>query len=196
MVELDVHVCKSGELVVIHDETVDRTTSGKGKVSRLTLSELQAYSIHHNEHIPTLDEVISLVKRKIKINIELKGKNTGKEVALFLKKHFREGWKSTDFLISSFSISELRSFRHSDTRTPLAVLYGSIKFFPLSVAHSLKACAINVDKKSMTLHFLNRCHNKNLAVYVYTVNTKREMQRMKKLGVDGIFSDYPDRMMN
>ncbi len=103
MVELDVHVCRSGEIVVIHDSKVDRTTGGTGYVADKTLDELRTLDAGKGEKIPTLQEVLTLVNRKVKVNIELKGTGTAKPVFQLLEKHVRElGWSYGDFLISSF----------------------------------------------------------------------------------------------
>ncbi len=80
MTELDVHVCASGEVVVIHDETLDRTTDGKGQVSDHKLSELKQLDAGNGEEIPTLAEVLMLLKDKVMLNIELKGLGTAKPV--------------------------------------------------------------------------------------------------------------------
>jgi len=74
MIELDVYVCKSDELIVIHDDKVDRTTNGQGYVVNKTFEELRTLDAGKNEKIPTLSEVLNLVNRKAKLNIELKGK--------------------------------------------------------------------------------------------------------------------------
>ena len=85
MTELDVHLCRSGEIVVIHDETVDRTTDGSGRVSDLTLNELKLLNAGQGEAIPTLYEVLSLLRDMISLNIELKGLGTAKPVSDLVK---------------------------------------------------------------------------------------------------------------
>jgi len=80
MTELDVHVCASGELVVIHDENVDRTTNSKGWVSKLSLTELKRLDAGAGETVPTLAEVLDLLKDRIMLNIELKGLGTAEPV--------------------------------------------------------------------------------------------------------------------
>src|SRR6056297_2287931 len=74
MVELDVYVCSSGELVVIHDDKVDKTTNGKGYVSEKSFDELRKLDAGMGEKIPTLQEVLDLIDKRAKVNIELKGK--------------------------------------------------------------------------------------------------------------------------
>ena len=80
MIELDVHVCKTGEVVVIHDEKVNRTTNGKGYVSQKNLESLKKLDAGKGKKIPTLIEVLDLVNKRVKVNIELKGKKTAERL--------------------------------------------------------------------------------------------------------------------
>ncbi|MFH0849946.1 MAG: glycerophosphodiester phosphodiesterase family protein [Candidatus Bathyarchaeota archaeon] len=80
MTELDVHLCASGELVVIHDETVDRTTDGSGRVGEMTLGELRALDAGKGERIPTLEDVFSALQDRIAVNVEIKGRETAEPV--------------------------------------------------------------------------------------------------------------------
>jgi len=88
--ELDVQVCKTGELVVIHDMRVDRTTDGQGLVSQLTSSELRCLDAGDKEKIPTLGEVLDLVDNRIEIHVELKSAGTSEKTAVLLKKYVKE----------------------------------------------------------------------------------------------------------
>ena len=112
MIEFDVYVCKSGELVVIQDDTLERTTNGKGLVIEKTLAELKELDAGKEEKIPTLEEIMDLADKKVKINIELKGDNTAKPVLNMIEKYVDEkGWKYDDFLVSSFNHNELKKFK-------------------------------------------------------------------------------------
>ncbi|MFA5870699.1 MAG: glycerophosphodiester phosphodiesterase family protein [Candidatus Paceibacterota bacterium] len=194
MIECDAHLCKTGELVVIHDNTVNRTTNGKGRIHNKTYSELKALDDGKGEHIPKLQEVIELISRKVCLNIELKGKGTGAAVATMLTMYYGMGWRPSDFVVSSFSRRELRAFRKIDAKTPIGYLifvniFGSIHF-----AKKIKAYSINPNFKMVTKNFINKAHKKGLKVYAYTVDTKEDADRMKELGVDGVFSDCPDKI--
>ena len=104
IVELDVHICQSGEIMVIHDIKVDRTTNGTGFVGDKTLDELKTLDAGKGEQIPTLQEVLDQINRRVKVNIELKGNSTAKPVLKLLEKYIKEaGWSYNDFLISSFN---------------------------------------------------------------------------------------------
>ena len=89
-IELDVHLSLDGELMVIHDETIDRTTNGKGYVNKMTLQELKGFRINNNQEIPKLKEVFDLVNHQCFINIELKGIGTAKPVVDLIEEYVVE----------------------------------------------------------------------------------------------------------
>ena len=108
MTELDVHVCASGDVVVIHDETLDRTTNGKGNVSDHTLTELKQLDAGKGEQIPLLQEVLELLKDRIMLNIELKGLGTAEPVYKIVKK---TGWSNQDLTVTSFNRDMLTEYK-------------------------------------------------------------------------------------
>ncbi len=117
MIEMDIFKCKTGELVIIHDNTVDRTTNGKGYIRDLTFQELRILDAGKGEKIPTLTEVLDLVNNKIKINLELKGEETAGPVCELIRKYVEEkGWNYNDFYISSFNHRLLQEFISVNTR--------------------------------------------------------------------------------
>src|SRR3990167_11327492 len=100
MIELDVQLCKSGELVVIHDDTVNRTTDGSGFVKKIKLKNLKKLDAGEEERIPTLEEILNLVDRRVKVNIELKGPKTAKPVLKLIDEYIKtKGWNIDDFII-------------------------------------------------------------------------------------------------
>jgi len=116
-IELDVHLCSDGELIVIHDETIDRTTNGKGVVNKFTALELKKYGI------PTLIEVFDLVNRRCFINIELKGIETAKPVNDLINHYISDKkWKINDFLISSFDWNMLEKIQLLNPKIRICVL--------------------------------------------------------------------------
>jgi glycerophosphoryl diester phosphodiesterase len=193
MVELDVHICKSGEVVVIHDDTVDRTTNGTGKVCELTLSELKRFDAGKGERIPTLEDVMHHIDGATGINIELKGEGTAEPVHRITDEFMENGWKTSDLLVSSFNLGELVAFRSlSDTRVGL--LYGHFNESILETADRLNAFSLNPYYKGVNGDFIKDIHERGFSVYPWTVNDPRDIARMKALNVDAIISDYPDRV--
>ena len=186
-VELDVYFV-DGELIVIHDHDVDRTTNGTGLVMEATFSSLRALNAGENEKIPTLDEVIALIDHKAGINIELKGPNTAVPVCNLLRKLVSKGWKPSEFLLSSFNHKELAL---ADEAFRRGVLFYKMSDYFLQT-RSLNAYSINLSIKLISKEVVEQAHQEGLKVFVYTVDDRTEMENLKRLGVDGVFTNYPD----
>ena len=89
-IELDIHLSADGEIMVIHDETIDRTTNGSGCVNSLTCTELQQFRIREQQYIPTLIEVLDLIDRKCSVNIEIKSTNLADKLVTVLEQFIIE----------------------------------------------------------------------------------------------------------
>lgn len=193
-VELDVHLAKSGELVVIHDETVDRVTHGRGKVADKTLAELKGYTLEGGEKIPTLEEVFDLVNRRCIINIELKGPSTAKPVADLIRKYLAErGWSSGDFFVSSFNHHELFAFHQLLPEVRTGALLEGIPLRYAAFAEEMQATHVVLNHHTVNQEFVRDAHTRGLKVFVYTVDDPDAMKELLAMGVDGIISNYPDR---
>lgn len=196
MIELDVQVCASGELVVIHDETVDRTTKGTGIVSQLTWTELQNLIIEDGQRIPSLEEVVELCQGRCKVNIELKGVSTGKPAAeLVSNLLMEEGYAAENYLISSFDEQELLDFKSICPKVPLALLLRELNEERLSTAKRIGVGAINLRHEALSQEVVTEIHGHGLMLNAWTVNDQKAIERAVELGVDGIFSDFPDTVI-
>ena len=196
MIEFDVHLCKSGELVVIHDATVDRTTNGTGYVKNLTLSELQKLDAGNGEKVPTLQEVLALINRKCIVNIELKGPHTALPVAQVIQEYIQKNnWHYSDFLVSSFNHRQLAIVKQLDSQIPLGVLVRCVPVHYAQIAEELDAVAIIAYYQETENGFIQDSHKRGLNFYVWTVNEPNDIQEMFALGVDGIIGNYPDRIL-
>lgn len=194
MIEFDVMQCKTGEIVVIHDDTVDRTTNGHGFVKDLTLKELRKLDAGDEQQIPTLQEVLELVKRKCKVNIELKGTSIAQKVADIIQDYIKtKNWLHSDFLVSSFDFVELKKFKEVCSHVAVSLLFYEPEDY-IKIAQAYNANFIGLDMSLVTKDVLDAAHQNNIKVLVYTVNDLLEIKNLKDLGVDGIFSDYPDRL--
>ena len=192
-VEIDVRFV-DGELVIIHDATLDRTTNGHGDISRKSFAELRALDAGQGERIPTLREVFETVDRRAFINIELKGRRTAGPVGALIAEFVeRRGWRYEDFVVSSFYRTELRAV--SDSRIPIALLLTRpSRLYALS-AWSVRAGALNPALRFVTQRFVEDAHRRGLKVFVYTVNEPADIARMREWGVDGVFTDFPERAL-
>lgn len=194
MVEIDVHLCKTGELVVIHDETLDRTTNGIGEVKNHSLTELKTLDAGNGEKIPTLNEVLDLINIRVKINIELKGIGTSLAVAKTIKSYIKNGWDSNLFYVSSFNHIELMEFKKLMPQIKLGALIYHLPFDLAQIGVDLGVFSINVSNEFLSQELINDAHIKGLKIFVYTVNKQEDIAKIKLMGVDGIFSNYPDRL--
>ncbi len=193
-IELDVHLTKDKKLVVIHDNSVGRTTNGKGWVKNLTFKQLRKLDAGKEEKIPTLKEVFDLVNKRIMIHIELKGKGTAKPVIKLIEQYTKKGWWYNHFIISSFNFKELKNFYKLNKKVRLAVLFEKNPEKYFKKAALINAYSINFPLTLVTKKYVEKAHEEGLKLFVWTVNTKKNIARMKKLKVDGIFTNFPDRV--
>ncbi len=190
-IEVDVHFVDN-RLVVIHDNTVDRTTNGRGRLANFTFEQLRALDAGLGELIPTLEEIIELIPRGIMLNVELKGKGTAVPVGEFFNRLIREGvWRESDTLVSSFEPSELRAL--SKCELPLAILFTRPPRDFSVIAQNLGVTAVNPHRRYATASFVRAAHQKGLRVFPYTANLSQDIQRLCSVGVDGLFTDFPDK---
>ncbi|MDH3976110.1 MAG: glycerophosphodiester phosphodiesterase family protein [Deltaproteobacteria bacterium] len=195
MIELDVHLCRSGELVVIHDENVERTTNGSGLVPDMILEALKKLDAGKGESIPLLSEVIDLIDKRCALNIELKGKGTALPAVRIVSAAIKEkGWLKDDFLFSSFSREELIASREAFSDIKLGLNIAEVADEFSSFANDLSLFSIHPDAHIVTKELVGRIHKLGMKVFVWTVDDPRQIAWMKKLGVEGIFSNYPDRL--
>ncbi|SEL61619.1 glycerophosphoryl diester phosphodiesterase [Aquimarina amphilecti] len=192
-IEIDVHKCKSGEIVVIHDETLQRTTNGKGKVSGFTLQELKKYRTRGEYRIPTLDEVLDFVNAKCTLNIELKGIGSAIPVIELLEERIKDSkWDYDNFVLSSFDHSQLFQIKSRTSKFRLGVL--TEKNIPsiLKVAETLEAFSLHPPISSLQKEEVTSAKNKGYKVYTWTVNDISKIESSKTWKVDGIITDFPN----
>jgi len=189
--ELDVHLSSDGELVVIHDETLQRTTDGAGRVADVSLSQLQLLDAGQGERIPLLEEVLDLAQGKAGVNIELKGTATGAAVArLLLRRKIAAGREK--ILASSLYERELREFAALLPQQPLALVAERPSRSLWALAEELDLWSLNLEKSCIDERLIEKAREHKRRVLVFTVNDITEVARLRKLGVDGIFTDYPE----
>lgn len=194
-VELDVHICKSGELVVMHDFTVDRTTNGTGAIADLTLTELKKLRIDDLHQIPTLDEVLQLFHKSHLINIELKGKDTAEPVCDCIDRNVKEAkFDYQNFIVSSFQREELARVAECNAKIPLGILTQASVEQALEWADAFSAQAIHPHFSLLTAENVALTRQKGYQIFTWTVNEFKDIQRVKELGVDGIITDFLDRI--
>lgn len=194
MIEIDVFKIKSGEIVVFHDDEVDRLTNGTGLIENYTFKELEQLLVTGNHKIPTLEQVLEVIDNKIPLNIELKGDNTATDTYRIMQEQIDAGkWSEDHFVISSFKWNELEDMRALHPNVSIAVLTDDNPLDALLMAKKLEAIAINPYYKLLTKENVQLIHNAGYKVLPWTVNEEEDIKKMKEIGVDGVFTNYPER---
>ena len=194
-IELDVHASLDGHLIVIHDDTIDRTTNGKGFVNQMTLAELKSFRINENIEIPTLEEVLNLVNKTCFVNIEIKGIDIADKVVAVIEHYISDkNWKLEDFIVSSFDWNNLQQVRFLNDAIRIGVLTETNLDLAISFARFMKAEALHPDFEFLTKENTAKIKEYGIQVFPWTVNETEAIQRMKDFQVNGIITDYLDRI--
>ena len=194
-IEIDVFRCASEELVVFHDQTLEKLTNATGYIEQLDLDSIRNIEVLNGFTIPTLEEVLNLINGRVMLNIELKGSQTAILTDQMLQTFFeKETWSAEKILISSFDWEELKLFYEVNQKVPIAILTEDDPLDALPIAKELNAVAINPNYKSLNKENLTKIHKKGLKIYPWTVNQPEEISALLALGVDGIITDFPERV--
>jgi len=195
-IEIDVHLNASGEVMVIHDETVDRTTNASGKVKELTSDDFRKIRIKNTvENVPTLTETIDFLTASCLLNIEIKSADATdgviREIDLAVEE---KGWSFDQFLISSFDWLVLKKIKETRPEIPIGVLTETdlplaIEFAKVYGAHSIHPHFHLIDELSVS-----QMQSIGLKVFAWTANDPSDIKQLKDFGVDAIISDFPDRI--
>jgi len=188
-VELDVRKTKDNKIVIIHDADVKRTTNGEGLVSELTLKEIKNLSTDI-EKIPTLEETLDFLDKKVKVFVELK--EVGIEEQVLSIVHAKSLEKNV--VITSFLEDALKKVRELDKDIETGLIYAK-HTNPIKAALELKANYLFALYRFTHTANVQKAHENGLKVVVWTINTPEEVEEYAKKGVDGIASDKPDILM-
>ena len=195
-IEIDVYRCASGELVVFHDETLERVSTRINRIEELTLAEIRLICLHGGHSIPTLQEVLDFLDNRVVLNIELKGKNTAQEAFKCVEEACRtKTFLKENILISSFHDTELRAYRNLDATIKIGVLTRNDIEEDIELAKEINAFSIHPYYQQVDLSLINRLHALNFKVYPFTVNEVQQIEEFIEYHVDGLFCDYPDRAL-
>lgn len=191
-IEIDVFAVED-ELVVIHDDRLETTTNGAGYVTQQSLAYLRSLDAGKGQKIPLLREVFDLVDGRVGVNVELKGPETAEPVMKLIDEY--KGLPGLDYgqiLVSSFNRRELIKVRSLTPDIPIGVLVRGIPLDDAGFAEDLGAVSVHAGLSSVHRTFVDDAHRRGLKVFVYTVNHRNDLKRMRAMGVDGVFTNYPD----
>ena len=196
-IEIDVFKCLSGELVLSHENNLKRLTGKSGQLEKLTLGELKKFLVVGKYKIPTLTDVLKTIETPLFVNIELKGLNTAQATSKIITNLSKStSWRLENFIISSFNWNELEQFRSIDKNTPVGVLLSNSTSIneAIEFGKKINAQAIHPNFKLLNEKTVKKIKNNGFKIYTWTVNSKDDINYMKKFKVDGIISDFPDKI--
>ena len=196
-IEIDVFKSKTGELVVYHDPFLSRLSNSNAFIEQISLDSIKKVELKGGLSIPTLKEVIDIIPEKIFLNIELKGSNTAFKTNKVIIEYLKEfNLPPSKFIISSFRWDELKKIRSINKDIPIAILVDSLYKIDdaIKLAKQINAFALNPNKNFITKEIVNNIQSNNIKVYPYTINTSRNIRRVRSMGVDAIITDYPERI--
>jgi glycerophosphoryl diester phosphodiesterase len=219
VLETEIQGTADNILVLMHDSTVDRTTNGSGPISSFTLEELKTLDAGYNWSadggqtfpfrgsgitVPTLEELCTALPT-VRINIDIKQEKPS--LVASLCKTIRTFDMVDKVMVASFSSKVLKAFRRGCPEVTTSAGTGEVALFFLMNLVFLGGFyrsgfqAFQIPEHSsglrvLTKRFVKTAHDLNLAVHVWTINETMDMQRLLELGVDGIITDYPDRLIS
>jgi len=184
-VEVDVRRCATGEIVVIHDETVDRVTDGTGAVADRSLAELQDLDVlGTGEGVATLADVVAVLPDGVALHVELKETGIAADALAVATEH------GGDVVVSSFETATLREAREAGGES-LALLFGSDRDGVLDDARRLDCRAVHPHRELCEASFVVRCHEAGFAVNAWTVQSSAQGEWLHDAGVNGLIADAP-----
>jgi glycerophosphoryl diester phosphodiesterase len=189
-----VYLSRDGQIVVFHDDVV--FFEGKSQeISKLSLLEIQTIHLQCGQKIPTLIAVLDLLNKSCIINIELKGKKTAKPVVELILSYIKKyNWSYNHFLVSSFVKINLLEVKGLDSKIRLAILEDADLELAIDFAKYINAYAINPHYKLIDKDQTKCMQEKGFKVFAWTVNAVDDIKKVSNFGVDGIISDYPERI--
>ncbi len=196
-IEIDVFKSKTGELVVYHDPFLSRLSNSNAFIEQISLDSIKKVELIGGYFIPTLTEIVDIIPEKIFLNIELKGQDTSFETNKIITNYLKTyNFPISKFIISSFRWDELKKIRSINKDIPIAILVDSLHKIndAIKLAKQINAFALNPNKNFLTKEIVNNIQSNNIKVYPYTINTPRNIRRVRSMGVDAIITDYPERI--
>jgi glycerophosphoryl diester phosphodiesterase len=200
MIELDLHITRDRRVVVIHDPTLDQTTNLSGRVDRISLDEIRLADAGKSERVPTLEETLELTAGKARLYLEIKDPRAAKETLRIVRLRHCQ----SDVMIASFDIELMRLLGEEVHDIELGVIVGSTSLSPwvrwreavpwIALQHiSYQTLCIQVN---LCLGYTAaRVKASGKKLFVWTADTERQFARAVAMGVDGIVTNVPDRLV-
>ena len=192
-VEFDVQVCKSGELIVMHDDLVDRTTDGTGYVAELSLTELKKLDAGKGQKVLTAKEALDAIDRKTRVNIDLKGLGTAAPVMELIRDYVENrGWQLPDFIVSSFDHRQIKQLHDLEPQLFLGTTLIGVPMDLAAFGEQAGASFVMLHRETVAAPFVKDAKRRGLEVYVFTVDGEIQFAPLRGLGIDAVYSNAPD----
>lgn len=191
-IEFDVRRTQDGHIVLVHDRHTGRVASRRLTIRKAAMAELQSLEMKNGLAIPTLDEAVALIGKKAKVNIEIKSPDCVAQVIELIQAYVKKGYPYNHFMVSSFSPAVLRTAFQLDKQVP----YGLLQIWPVRFRwlRSVKLSAVGFYHISaLTPFIIKLAKRRGLYTYAYTVNGFEEAKQLKRMGIDGIVTNYPNK---
>jgi glycerophosphoryl diester phosphodiesterase len=189
-VEIDVQLTADDHLVIMHDKRVDRTTNGHGYLSEMSLRELRTLDAGLGQTIPLLEEVLGAASGRSGMMIEIITPGIAGRVVEMVQQTRFEG----PVLYASFLHAELLAVRNRQPSARTLALFEGIPVGGVDFLLNARPTHVGLAFDSVTPEFVSKLQSNGLTVFTYTVNDLRDFERALKVGVNGIISDYPERL--
>ncbi|MBS1791353.1 MAG: glycerophosphodiester phosphodiesterase [Acidobacteria bacterium] len=200
MIELDLHLSRDQQVVVIHDETMDHTTNCKGLVGQLTLDEIKRADAGKGERVPTLDETLDLTSGKVRLYLEIKDRKAAPETLRIIRSRKCQD----EVMFASFDIELMRQLGEEVRDIELGVILGTETLnpvvrwreaFPWIALRHVNYQVLCMQVELCMRYLTKRTKAQGKKLYVWTADEDRQFSRMLQLGIDGIVTNKPDRLV-
>lgn len=190
-IEVDVHLSQDGHVVVIHDETLDRTTNGRGRVDAHAFAALRALDAGKGERIPTLEEVLEVCRGRATPFIELKGSGVEEPVVAIL----REARMESAAWVKAFDHRKLLRTKELAPGLRAACLLVGRPVDPVGIARSARADGLSLNVDYVDRDLVEECHAAGLVVCAWNCNDPSRLRALRETGVDWLGTDAPSSMV-
>lgn len=192
-VEVDVRLVR-GELLLLHDETLARTTGAAGRLQEWEVPALRRLDAGAGQRIPFLREVLHWLPPSMTLHAEMKGERSAPAVAELLGGGAGREPALARTVVSCFDPDQLRDLRRAEPGVRIGLLFPTLPSDLGTLAAELEPESLHLSFEGTTPESVARAHALGLKVLVYTVNEREELERVRAAGADGVFTDFPDRI--
>lgn len=190
-IEIDIHLSSDGRLMVIHDDTVDRTTNGSGAVKDLSSVDLRSLNAGEGESIPFLEEVLDLYDEfNFTLFIEVKSLGCEKDLVKLIQS--RDLFQKV--ISKSFNHRIVKRIKELDAKMKTACLIYGLPVNAVDIIESAKSDGISISVSTVDQALVHLCHHHDYKVTVWNINEKEKLKPFLEMGVDFIGTDFPSKV--